>query len=131
MLKDARIFSRVVAGVIGYAWSVYLAIQGRVLLATFESTAPPTNGTAKGLSIAYLIPAMLSVIAVWAAVVAEEGILWSMSIGLVIFSTVFVSEGGLLLAPITVGHLVVVALSRPPDRVKNVRRSRRPIRRQR
>jgi hypothetical protein len=129
LLRDGRIFSRVVAGVIGYAWSVYLAIQGRALLATFESTGPTTNGTAKGLSLAYLIPAMLSVIAVWAAVVAEEGILWSMSIGLVIFSAVFVSEGELLLAPVAVGHLVVVALSRPPDRVKDLRRPRRPIRR--
>ena len=116
------------AGVIAYAWSVYLAVQGRALLATFESTGPTADGTAKGLSVAYLIPAMLSVIAVWSAVVAEEGILWSMSSGLVIFSAVFVSEGGLLLAPVSVGHLVVVALSRPPDQVKYVRRRRRPIR---
>jgi hypothetical protein len=129
LLTDVRIFSRVVAGVIGYAWSVYLATQGRALLASFETPGQTMSGTAKGLGLAYLIPALLSVVAVWAAAVAEEGILWAMSIGLVIFGVAFVSEGGLLLSPVAVGHLVVVALSRPPDRVRNLRRPRRPIRR--
>jgi hypothetical protein len=121
LLTDVRVFCRVVAGVFGYAWSVYLAVQGRELQAGLESSIPSTIGTARGFSLAFLIPALLSVIAIWAAVVAEEGILWAMSISLVVFSAVFVAGGGLFLAPVAVGHLLVVALSRPPDRIKGPR----------
>jgi len=130
LLTDIRVFGRVVAGVFGYAWSVYLAIRGRVMLSSFE-TSEPTIGTATGFSLAFLVPALLSVVAIWAAVVAEEGVLWTMSIGLVAFSALFFSEGGLLLAPIAGGHLLVVALSRPADRVRNPRRAHSPVRRQR
>ena len=125
-----RVFSRVVVGVLAYAWSVYLAIQGRELQAGLESTNPSTIGTARGFSLAFFIPALLAVIAIWAAVVAEEGILWTMSIGLVLFSAVFVFGGGNFLAPVAVAHLVVVALSRPPDRIKSPRRPSRSGRRQ-
>lgn len=121
LLTDVRVFFRVVAGIFGYAWSVYLAIQGRDLQAGLESSTPSTIGTARGFTLAFLVPALLSVIAVWAAVVAEEGILWAMSIGLVLFSAVFVSGGGLFFAPVAVAHLLVVALSRPPNRIKSPR----------
>jgi hypothetical protein len=121
LLTDVRVFCRVVAGVLGYAWSVYLAIQGRELQAGLEASNPSAIGTARGFSLAFLIPALVSVIAIWAAVVAEEGILWAMSIALVVFSAVFVSGGGLFLAPVAVVHLLVIALSRPPNRIESPR----------
>jgi hypothetical protein len=131
LLSDIRVFSRVVAGVIGYAWSVYLAIQGPELQAGSVSNLPPATATEGGHSLAFLIPTLLSVIAIWAAVVAEEGILWAMSIGLVLFSAAFVAGGGLFLAPVAVAHLVVVALSRPPDRIRSPGRPSGSSRRQR
>jgi hypothetical protein len=130
LLTDIRIFCRVVAGALGYGWCVYLALQGRKVEASFsqvgETVAP---GVASGYSLVYLIPSLLSVMAIWAAVVAEEGILWSMSISLVLFSAIFVFSGGLLLAPVAVGHLLITALSRPFDRPRSPPRaphSRRP-----
>lgn len=117
LFTDIRIFCRVVAGVLGYGWSVYLALQGREIEASFSQVGETTTtGVASGYSLVYLIPSLLSIMAIWAAVVGEEGILWAMSISLVLFSAIFVSSGGLLLAPVAVGHLLITALSRPLDR---------------
>jgi hypothetical protein len=130
LLTDIRIFCRVVAGALGYGWSVYLALQGRKFEASFSLVDETvTTGVESGYSLVYLIPSLLSVMAIWAAVVAEEGILWSMSISLVLFSAIFVFSGGLLLAPVAVGHLLITALSRPFDRPRSPPRaphSRRP-----
>ncbi|MEX2622918.1 MAG: hypothetical protein WD651_04270 [Acidimicrobiia bacterium] len=130
LFTDIRVFCRVVAGVLGYGWSVYLALKGGELEAALSQVSETvTTGGAGGYSLAYLIPSLLSIMAIWAAVVAEEGILWTMSISLVLFSAIFVFSGGLLLAPVAVGHLLITALSRPLDRPRTQTRiphSRRP-----
>ncbi len=117
------------AGVLGYAWSVYLAIDGKALQASFSLAGETLNaGAASGFSLVFLIPSMFSVVAIWAAVVAEEGVLWTMSIALVAFSAFFMFSGGLLLAPVAVGHLLITALSRPLDRPRNAPTPKWPVR---
>ena len=67
---------------------------------------------ADGLGIAKVVPVLLAVIAVWAAMVEEEAIVWTMGTFLVFFGIGLAGRGGLPVTWAGVGLLVVMAISK-------------------
>ncbi len=63
------------------------------------------------LGQAKIIPVLLAIIAVWAAVVEEDAILWTMGIFLVLFGIGLAGRGALTVVWSGLGLLVVTAIS--------------------
>ena len=117
VFSNPRIFYRVLAGAIAFGWVLYVVSGG--------------SPEASRLGMAKIVPVLLSVLAIWAAMVEEEAILWTMGVFLVLFGFGFSSRGALLVVWAGVGLLLVAAVSRngegsagsalSPDRRRQIR----------
>lgn len=101
MLTNPRTFYRVMAGAMAYGWVLYVVSGG--------------SPEASRLGLAKAVPVLLSVLAIWAAAVEEEVILWTMGVFLVLFGFGLSSRGALLIAWAGVGLLLVTAVSREAE----------------
>jgi hypothetical protein len=98
VLTNTRTFYRVFAGALAYGWILYVVSGG-------FSLSP-------SMRFLKIVPVILSVIAIWAAAVEEEVILWTMCVFMVLFGFGFASSGMLPVVWAGFGLLVVVAVSK-------------------